>query len=151
MTSKEFITYVNEQRRQGRSDSEIARGLRLSLVEFLGKVNEAEEALGGYIFGRAAASSKSTTVVRERTKPVSGFGDPEAVKSAFQAAEQKKREKKAKVKKTNPNEVTVAKSLQDILKENEGATESVEQVEEEKPVEPEVVTEDGSSDDGWME
>ena len=39
MTNKEFNAYVFEQRRQGRSDSQIARSLGMSLAHFIGKLN----------------------------------------------------------------------------------------------------------------
>ena len=39
MTNKAFNAYVFEQRRQGRSDSQIARSLGMSLAHFIGKLN----------------------------------------------------------------------------------------------------------------
>ena len=39
MTNKEFNEYVYEQKRQGRSESQIARSLGMSLAHFIGKLN----------------------------------------------------------------------------------------------------------------
>lgn len=39
MNDKEFREYVYEQRRQGRSDSQIARSLGMSLAHFMGRLN----------------------------------------------------------------------------------------------------------------
>lgn len=39
MTDKEFRQYVNEQRLQGRSDSQIARSLGMSLKHLIGRLN----------------------------------------------------------------------------------------------------------------
>lgn len=39
MTNKEFNAYVFEQRRQGCSDSQIARSLGMSLAHFIGRLN----------------------------------------------------------------------------------------------------------------
>lgn len=39
MTDKEFKEYVYEQRRQGRSESQIARSLGMSLAHFMGRLN----------------------------------------------------------------------------------------------------------------
>ena len=39
MNEKEFKEYVYEQRRQGRSDSQIARSLGMSLAHFMGRLN----------------------------------------------------------------------------------------------------------------
>lgn len=39
MNEKEFREYVYEQRRQGRSDSQIARSLGMSLAHFMGRLN----------------------------------------------------------------------------------------------------------------
>lgn len=39
MTNKEFNTYVFEKRRQGCSDSQIARSLGMSLAHFIGRLN----------------------------------------------------------------------------------------------------------------
>lgn len=39
MTDKEFNAYVYEERRQGRSDSQIARSLGMSLKHMIGRLN----------------------------------------------------------------------------------------------------------------
>lgn len=39
MNEKEFREYVYEQRRQGRSESQIARSLGMSLAHFMGRLN----------------------------------------------------------------------------------------------------------------
>lgn len=39
MTNKEFRQYVYEEKRQGRSESEIARSLGMSLAHFMGRLN----------------------------------------------------------------------------------------------------------------
>lgn len=39
MNEKEFREYVYEQRRQGRSESQIARSLGMSLAHFIGRLN----------------------------------------------------------------------------------------------------------------
>ena len=39
MTNQEFKAYVNEQKRQGISESQIARSLGMSLAHFMGRLN----------------------------------------------------------------------------------------------------------------
>lgn len=39
MTDKEFNAYVYEEKRQGRSESQIARSLGMSLAHFMGRLN----------------------------------------------------------------------------------------------------------------
>ena len=39
MTNQEFNAYVYEQKRQGRSESQIARSLGMSLAHFMGRIN----------------------------------------------------------------------------------------------------------------
>lgn len=39
MNDKEFRQYVNEQKLQGRSESQIARSLGMSLAHFMGRLN----------------------------------------------------------------------------------------------------------------
>lgn len=39
MTNEEFRKYYNEQRLQGRSESQIARSLGMSLTHFMGRLN----------------------------------------------------------------------------------------------------------------
>ena len=91
MTNKEFIAYVNDKKRQGVSDNQIARSLGMSLAHFLGKMNAAEKV-------------EQVENWKVEKKPVSGFGDPDAVKASFQRAEEKKHERP---KKDKVNEVKV--------------------------------------------
>lgn len=39
MTDNEFKNYVYDQKRKGKSESQIARGLGMSLAHFMGKLN----------------------------------------------------------------------------------------------------------------
>ena len=39
MTDKEFYAYVYEEKRKGRSESQIARSLGMSLAHFMGRLN----------------------------------------------------------------------------------------------------------------
>lgn len=43
MNDKEFVQYVNDKRRQGMSDSQIARSLGMSLAHMIGKLNVSEK------------------------------------------------------------------------------------------------------------
>lgn len=43
MNDKEFVQYVNDKRRQGMSDSQIARSLGMSLTHMMGKLNVSEK------------------------------------------------------------------------------------------------------------
>lgn len=43
MNDKEFVQYVNDKRRQGMSDSQIARSLGMSLAHMMGKLNVSEK------------------------------------------------------------------------------------------------------------
>lgn len=43
MNDKEFVQHVNDKRRQGMSDSQIARSLGMSLAHMIGKLNVSEK------------------------------------------------------------------------------------------------------------
>ena len=43
MNDKEFVQYVNDKRRQGMSDSQIARSLGMSLTHMMGRLNVSEK------------------------------------------------------------------------------------------------------------
>lgn len=43
MTDKEFIAYVNDKKREGMADNQIARNLGMSLTHFIGKLNGTEK------------------------------------------------------------------------------------------------------------
>lgn len=98
MTNKELIAYTNAKRMNGESDSAIARSLGMSLTHFMGLLNQAEKELGIDIYKEYNEPSNKPKAPKKTERPVSGFGDPEAVKAAFQRAEEK-RTKKNKVKK----------------------------------------------------
>lgn len=75
MTNKEFTAYVFEQRRQGMSDSQIARSLGMSLAHFIGKLNEIEKAQGRDILN-ASPVEKPKKDKKPYVKPVSGAEQP---------------------------------------------------------------------------
>lgn len=94
MANKEFIEYVFEQRRQGVSDSQIARKLGMSLTHFLGMLNAAENALNKAILEKAKAPEKSENGV----KAVSGFSDAGTVAPPFPGSEQREKSENHKMK-----------------------------------------------------
>ena len=98
MTNKELIAYTNTKRMNGESDSAIARSLGMSLTHFIGLLNQAEKELGHDIYKEYNKPSNKPKTPKNTERPVSGFGDSEAVKAAFQRAEEK-RTKNNKVKK----------------------------------------------------
>ena len=74
MNDKEFRQYVNEQRLQGRSDSQIARSLGMSLKHLIGRLN------GVDVDKVDPPKQKVDTPKPERNKevkPVSGAKQPE--------------------------------------------------------------------------
>jgi len=74
MNEKEFREYVYEQRRQGRSDSQIARSLGMSLAHFMGRLN------GVDVDKIDPPKQKVDTPKPEKkseVKPVSGAKQPE--------------------------------------------------------------------------
>lgn len=75
MTNKEFTAYVFEQRRQGMSDSQIARSLGMSLAHFIGKLNEIEKQEGRDILN-ASPVEKPKKDKKPVVKPVSGAEQP---------------------------------------------------------------------------
>ena len=79
MTNKEFTAYVFEQRRQGMSDSQIARSLGMSLAHFVGKLNEIEKAQGLDILNSSPVEKWSMPKKNDKkpvVKPVSGAEQP---------------------------------------------------------------------------
>lgn len=90
MTDKEFRAYVYEEKRQGRSESQIARSLGMSLAHFMGRLN------GVDVDKVDPPKAKKETPKPEKkpdVKPVSGAKQPE--KSIdIPKAEEPKEEKK---------------------------------------------------------
>ena len=78
MTNKEFTAYVFEQRRQGMSDSQIARSLGMSLAHFIGKLNEIEKEQGCDILNASPVERWSMPKKDKKpvVKPVSGAEQP---------------------------------------------------------------------------
>lgn len=77
MNEKEFREYVYEQRRQGRSDSQIARSLGMSLKHLIGRLN------GVDVDKVDPPKQKVDTPKPEKkpeVKPVSGAKQPEKPK-----------------------------------------------------------------------
>lgn len=74
MNEKEFREYVYEQRRQGRSESQIARSLGMSLAHFMGRLN-------GVDVDKVDPPKQKVEVPKIETKselkPVSGAMQPE--------------------------------------------------------------------------
>ena len=99
MTDKEFRQYVNEQRLQGRSDSQIARSLGMSLKHLIGRLN------GVDVDKVDPPKQKVDTPKPEKkpeVKPVSGAKQPEKHEKRkkekpvdIPKAEEPKEEKKA--------------------------------------------------------
>lgn len=83
MTDKEFNAYVYEQRRQGRSDSQIARSLGMSLKHLIGRLNGVD----------VDKVDPPKPEKKSEAKPVSGAKQPEK-------HEKPKKEKVAEVPKT---------------------------------------------------
>ena len=74
MNDKEFREYVYEQKRQGRSESQIARSLGMSLAHFMGRLN------GVDVDKVDPPKQKVETPKQEQkpeVKPVSGAKQPE--------------------------------------------------------------------------
>jgi len=77
MTDKEFRQYVYEEKRQGRSESQIARSLGMSLAHFMGRLN------GVDVEKVDPPKTKEESPKQERNKevkPVSGAKQPEKPK-----------------------------------------------------------------------
>ena len=84
MTDKEFRQYVYEEKRQGRSESEIARSLGMSLAHFMGRLNGVDvekvdppktNAQTAKDFGIKGAPVRN--IQKPEVKPVSGAKQPE--------------------------------------------------------------------------
>ena len=99
MNDKEFRQYVNEQKLQGRSESQIARSLGMSLAHFIGRLN------GVDVDKVDPPKQKVDTPKPEKkpeVKPVSGAKQPEKHEKRkkekpvdIPKAEEPKEEKKA--------------------------------------------------------
>lgn len=72
MNEKEFREYVYEQKRQGRSESQIARSLGMSLAHFMGRLNGVDVDKVDPPKQEALKHEKKPEV-----KPVSGAKQPE--------------------------------------------------------------------------
>lgn len=72
MTDKEFRQYVYEEKRQGRSESEIARSLGMSLSHLMGRLN-------GVDVEKVDPPKQEAPKVEKKpeVKPVSGAKQPE--------------------------------------------------------------------------
>ena len=72
MNDKEFNAYVYEERRQGRSDSQIARSLGMSLKHLIGRLN-------GVDVDKIDPPKQEVPKVEKKpeVKPVSGAKQPE--------------------------------------------------------------------------
>ena len=91
MTDKEFRAYVYEEKRQGRSESQIARSLSMSLSHLMGKLN------GVDVDKVDPLKHKKETPKPEKkqeVKPVSGAKQPEKPVD-IPKTEEPKEEKKA--------------------------------------------------------
>ena len=72
MNEKEFKEYVYEQRRQGRSDSQIARSLGMSLKHLIGRLNGVDVDKINPTKQEVKKKKK-----KQEVKPVSGAKQPE--------------------------------------------------------------------------
>ena len=95
MTKIELQKYVNEQKRQGRSESEIARSLGMSLAHLMGMLN-------GIDVNKVDPPKHKTETLKpekkQEVKPVSGAKQSEKlidIPKAEEKAEEPKEEKKA--------------------------------------------------------
>ena len=86
MTDKEFLSYVNEQRRQGVADNRIARNLGMNLAHFLGKLNGTGEKAKEFF---TAAPVKKEKPTEKRSGEEKEPEKPEET-SPFQEKRQKK-------------------------------------------------------------
>ena len=69
MTTKELVAYVNDQRRQGVSESQIARKLGMSLAHFLGKMNAIEKEHNRHSEVIKATTVKPKDIVKTDDEP----------------------------------------------------------------------------------
>lgn len=74
MTDKEFRQYVYEEKRQGRSESEIARSLGMSLSHLMGRLNGVDVEKVDPPKQKVEAPKIET---KPEVKPVSGAKQPE--------------------------------------------------------------------------
>lgn len=68
MNDKEFVQYVNDKRRQGMSDSQIARTLGMSLAHMMGKLNVSEKKTEAPKAAPAFMSPAPAPVKEEKTE-----------------------------------------------------------------------------------
>lgn len=99
MTDKEFNAYVYEERRQGRSDSQIARSLGMSLKHLIGRLNGVDVEKIDPPKQKPEAPKQEK---KQEVKPVSGAKQPEKHEKPkkekavdIPKAEEPKEEKKA--------------------------------------------------------
>lgn len=74
MNEKEFREYVYDQRRQGRSDSQIARSLGMSLAHFMGRLNGVDV---DKVDPPKKKADTPKSEMKSEVKPVSGAKQPE--------------------------------------------------------------------------
>ena len=74
MNDKEFRQYVNEQKLQGRSESQIARSLGMSLAHFIGRLNGVDVDKVDPPKPKVEAPKQEK---KPEVKPVSGAKQPE--------------------------------------------------------------------------
>lgn len=74
MTDKEFNAYVYEEKRQGRSESQIARSLGMSLAHFMGRLNGVDVDKVDPPKEKVEAPKQEK---KPEVKPVSGAKQPE--------------------------------------------------------------------------
>jgi len=100
MTDKEFRQYVYEEKRQGRSESQIARSLGMSLAHFMGRLN-------GVDVEKVDPPKQEAPKVEKKpeVKPVSGAKQPEK-------HEKSKKEKPVDIPKTE--ELKEEKPVEDL-------------------------------------
>jgi hypothetical protein len=91
MTNQEFNAYVYEQKRQGRSESQIARSLGMSLAHFMGRIN-------GVDVDKVDPPKQEAPKVEKKpeVKSVSGVKPPEKPKKEEKKPEPKKEERTEK-------------------------------------------------------
>ncbi len=112
MTEKEFKKYVYEEKRQGRSESQIARSLGMSLAHFMGRLNgvDVDKVDPPKTNAQAAKDlgikeSPVRNIQKPEVKPVSGAKQPEK-------HEKPKKEKPVDIQKTEePKEEKKAEDL----------------------------------------
>lgn len=96
MNEKEFREYVYEQQRQGRSESQIARSLGMSLAHFMGRLNGVDVDKVDPLKKTNAATAKDLGI---KEAPVRNISKPE-VKTVSGAKQPEKHENPKKEKVT---------------------------------------------------